>query len=69
MKTSIRFFEDIPVRVVWEEQTSKWCFCAADIAEVLTKSKNHRPYWNAIKRPNSRLSTICRQLKINGKGR
>ena len=67
VKTSIRFFEDIPVRAVWEEQTSKWWFCAADIAEALTKSKNPRSYWNAIKRRNPQLSTICRQLKLTAK--
>ena len=66
-KTSIRFFEDIPVRAVWEEQTSKWWFCAADIAEALTKSKRPRTYWNAIKRRNPQLSTICRQLKLTAK--
>lgn len=67
LKTSIRFFEDIPVRAVWEEQTSKWWFCAADIAEALTKSKRPRTYWNAIKRRNPQLSTICRQLKLTAK--
>lgn len=64
IKTSIRFFEDIPVRAVWDEQLSKWWFCATDIAEALTKSKNPRSYWNAIKRRKSQLSTICRQLKL-----
>lgn len=68
VKTSIRFFEDIPVRAVWEEQTSQWWFCAADIAEALTKSKNPRSYWNAIKRRNPQLSTICRQLQLTAKG-
>lgn len=64
LKTSIRFFEDIPVRAVWDNDTSKWWFCAMDIAEALTKSKNPRSYWNAIKRRKSELSTICRQLKL-----
>lgn len=64
IKTSIRFFEDIPVRAVWDEETSKWWFCATDIAEALTKSKNPRSYWNAIKRRKCELSTICRQLKL-----
>lgn len=64
MKTSIRFFEDIPVRAVWDDETSEWWFCAVDVAEALTKSKNPRSYWNAVKRRNSRLSTICRQLKL-----
>ena len=32
--------------------------------EALTKSKNPRSYWNAIKRRKPELSTICRQLKL-----
>lgn len=64
LKTSIRFFEDIQVRAVWDNEASKWWFCAMDIAEALTKSKNPRSYWNAIKRRKPELSTICRQLKL-----
>ena len=67
IKTSIRFFEDIPVRAVWDEGTSKWWFCAVDIAEALTKSKRPRTYWSAIKHRNPQLSTICRQLKLTAK--
>lgn len=63
-KTSIRFFEDTPVRAIWDDASSKWWFCAMDIAEALTKSKNPRVYWNALKRRKSELSTICRQLKL-----
>ena len=66
-KTSIRFFENVPVRAVWDEETAKWWFCAADIAEALTKSKNPRSYWNAIKRRKNELSTICHQLKLKAK--
>ena len=66
-KTSIRFFEDIPVRAVWDEESSKWWFCAADIAEALTKSKNPRSYWNKIKNRKNELSTICRQLKLKAR--
>ena len=36
-KTSIRFFENIPVRAVWDDESSKWWFCAMDIAEAFTK--------------------------------
>lgn len=64
IKTSIRFFDDIPERAAWDEQSSKRWFCTADIAEVLTKSKNSRSYWNAVKRRKSELWTICRQLKL-----
>lgn len=64
IKTSIRFFEDIPVRAVWDEELSKWWFCAMDIAEALTKSKNPRVYWAQVKRRNSQLFTNCKQLKL-----
>lgn len=67
MKTSIRFFENIPVRAIWDNDTSKWWFCAMDIAEALTKSQNPRSYWNALKRRKNELSTICRQLKLTAK--
>ena len=66
-KTSIRFFENIAVRAVWEEETSKWWFCAVDVAEALTKSKNPRSYWNKIKSRKQELWTICRQLKLKAK--
>ncbi len=64
IKTSIRFFEDIPVRAVWDDEDSKWWFCAVDIAEALTKSKNSRVYWAQMKRRNPQLITICKQLKL-----
>ena len=64
LKTSIRFFEDIQVRAVWDEESSKWWFCAVDIAEALTKSKNPRVYWAQMKRRNPQLITICKQLKL-----
>ena len=66
-KTSIRFFENIPVRAVWEEESSKWWFCAVDVAEALTKSKNPRIYWATIKRRNIQLIAICKQLKLKAK--
>jgi len=66
-KTSIRFFEDIAIRSVWDEQTSKWWFCATDIIEAVTKSSEPRKYWNNIKKRNIQLSSICRQLKLKAK--
>ncbi len=64
IKTSIRFFEDIPVRAVWNDENSKWYFCAVDIARALKKSKNPRVYWAQLKRRNPQLITICKQLKL-----
>ena len=66
-KTSIRFFEDVPVRAVWDNESAKWWFCAMDIAEALTKTKNPRKYWNTLKTRKSELSSICRQLKLKAK--
>ena len=67
IKTSIRFFDNIPVRAVWNNESSKWWFCAVDIAEALTGSKSPRKYWNTIKSRNPQLSSICRQLKLMAK--
>ncbi len=64
IKTSIRFFDDIPVRAVWNEEDSKWYFCAVDITEALTNTKNPRVYWAQFKRRNPELITICKQLKL-----
>lgn len=66
-KTSIRFFENIPVRAVWDDESSKWWFCATDIAEALTKSKNPRNYWAKFKSRHDQLMTICHQLKLKAK--
>ena len=66
-KTSIRFFEDVPVRAVWDAESSKWWFCAMDIAEALTKTSNPRVYWATIKRRNAELIAICKQLKLTAR--
>ncbi len=67
IKTSIRFFDNVPVRAVWEEDTSLWWLCAVDVVEALKISAAPRKYWNALKRRNPQLSSICRQLKLTAK--
>lgn len=64
IKTSIRFFEGTPVRSIWDNESSKWWFCAVDIIEAISKSKNPRVYWATIKRRNSQLFANCKQLKL-----
>ena len=64
MKTSIRFFNRVPVRAVWDGDSSSWLYAAVDIISALTDSTNPRVYWNAFKRRNGELSTFCRQLKL-----
>ena len=67
IKTSIRFFNNVAVRSVWDEDTSKWWLCAVDIIEALSLSTVPRKYWNTLKSRNSQLSSICRQLKLTAK--
>ena len=67
VKTSIRFFNNVAVRSVWDEDTSKWWLCAVDIIEALISSAAPRKYWNTLKNRNSQLSSICRQLKLTAK--
>ena len=64
VKTSIRFFNDIPVRSVWDDDTATWWLCATDVITVLTDTTNPRVYWATIKRRNSQLFANCKQLKL-----
>lgn len=67
VKTSIRFFDNVPVRSVWDEETSRWWLCAVDIIDALSLSSSPRKYWNTLKSRNIQLSSICRQLKLAAK--
>ena len=67
IKTSIRFFDDIPVRAVWDENDFKWYFCAVDIVEALTHTNNSRVYWATAKRRNPELIAFCKQLKLTAR--
>ena len=67
LKTSIRFFDNVAVRSVWDEDTSRWWLCAVDIIEALSLSTAPRKYWNTLKNRNNQLSSICRQLKLTAK--
>lgn len=64
IKTSIRFYNNIPVRAVFDENTNTWLYAAVDLIESLTSSKSPRKYWYALKKRHPKLSTFCRQLKL-----
>lgn len=64
IKTSIRFFDDTPVRSVWDEETSRWWLCAMDVVAAIADTANPRIYWATIKRRNSQLFANCKQLKM-----
>ena len=63
-KTSIRFFDTVPVRSVWDEETAKWWLCAADVISAVVETANPRVYWATVKRRNSELFADCKQLKL-----
>ena len=67
IKTSIRFFNNVPVRSIWDEETYRWWLCAVDVVEALSLSVAPRKYWNTLKSRNKQLSSVCRQLKLTAK--
>ncbi len=67
IKISIRFFDEIPVRSVWDDETAKWWMCASDAVAALSDTSNPRVYWATIKRRNPQLFAICKQLKLPAK--
>ena len=64
LKVSIRFFDDIPVRSVWDDEIAKWWMCAADVVAALAETSNPRVYWATVKRRNPQLFANCKQLKL-----
>ncbi len=67
IKTSIRFFDNVPVRSIWDEESSRWWLCAVDIIDALSLSSSPRIYWATIKRRNTQLIAFCKQLKLTAK--
>ncbi len=49
---SIRFFDDLVVRAVWNEENAKWWFSVLDIVAVFTNQNDYtktRNYWKYLK--------------------
>ena len=52
-KKSIRFFNDRPVRAVWDEEHSKWWFSATDIVRAINDEEDYVKagnYWRWLKK-------------------
>lgn len=64
IKTSFRFYNDIPIRAAFDDDTSSWLYAAVDLVETLTSSKSPRKYWHALKKRHPKMSTFCKQLKL-----
>ena len=54
--------ESKAIRKEWRD--GEWYFSVVDVIGVLTDSVAPSKYWNALKRREFQLSTICRRLKL-----
>ena len=64
IKHSIRYFNNKPIRAVWDNQDSLWWYSAVDFISVLVNPNSPRRYWNNVKVRNPELSPFCGQLKL-----
>ena len=70
-KTSIKIFQDIKVRSLWNDDAEKWYFSVIDIVAVLTNQTNYKKaqsYWTTLKsrlkKEGSEVVTKCDKLKL-----
>ncbi len=65
---AIRLFNDVKIRVHWDEEQEKWYFSIVDVVGILTDSPNPNNYWKVLKhrltKEGSELVTNCNQLKM-----
>lgn len=64
IKHSIRYFNNQPVRAVWDRDKSQWWYSAVDLTKVLLDSSDARRYWNMFKMRHPELTSFCGQLKL-----
>ena len=64
IKHSIRYFNNKPVRAVWDNNNSLWWYSAVDFISILVEPNSPRRYWNNVKVRNPELSPFCGQLKL-----
>ena len=62
MDNQLTIFEQKPIRRV--EFEGVIYFSIVDIIEILTESTAPSKYWDAVKRREPQLSTICRKMKL-----
>ena len=64
IKHSIRYFNNKPVRAVWDNDNCLWWYSAVDFIAILVEPNSPRRYWNNVKVRNHELSPFCGQLKL-----
>ncbi len=63
-KTSIRYFNQKPIRSRWDHESSSWFLCAVDLIGAVVDTKNPRIYWHTLKRRYPGIVANCKQLKM-----
>ncbi len=63
-KTSIRYYNNKPIRSRFDKQSSSWLICATDLINATVDTSNPRVYWYAVKRRHPEIVTNCKQLKM-----
>ena len=70
-KVSFRFFNDMVVRAVWDEENAKWWFSVPDVVGVLNSQNDYaknRNYWkylkHKLKNSSPQLVSETNQLKL-----
>lgn len=67
-KNSIKLFEQMQVRSVWNDDEEKWYFSIVDVLGILTDSPSPRNYWKVLKhrlaKEGNESVTNCNQLKL-----
>ena len=73
-KISIKFFNDKPVRAVYDDSTNNWYFSVLDVIGAIRNEESYekcRNYWkylkSKLKKNNSELVSVTTQLKLEAK--
>lgn len=73
-KVSIRFFNNVPVRAVWNDETNAWFFSVLDIIAAIRNEQDYqktRNYWKylkaKLKKEKNQLVSATTQLKLTAK--
>ena len=66
-KTSIRFFNNVPIRAIWDEESLSWWYSAVDLIKAITNSTNSRRYWNTLKSRNNYLKEFIKVCKLTSR--
>lgn len=66
-KTSIRFFNNVPIRTIWDEESLSWWYSAVDLINAITNSTNSRRYWNTLKSRNNYLKEFIKVCKLTSR--